>query len=67
MYFVEVPVAWKSKAQANVRLSSSEAEYVALSECMKDARFVMQLLVELKVHYPKPVVIEIDNGGVVFM
>ena len=67
MYFVGVSIAMRSKAQANVTLSSSEAEYVALSECVKDIRFVMQLLTELKVDYPKPVVVKIDNVGAMFM
>ena len=48
-------------------LSSSEAEYVALLDCVKDVRFVMQILTELEVTYPKPVVVKIDNVGAMFM
>ena len=48
-------------------LSSSEAEYVALSDCVKDVRFVMQILTELEVEYTKHVVVKIDNVGVMFM
>ena len=67
LYFAGVAIAWRSKAQKNVTLSSSEAEYVALSDCVKDVRFVMQILTELEVEYPKPVVVKIDNVGAMFM
>ena len=67
LYFAGVPIAWRSKAQKNITLSSSEAEYVALSDCVKDVRFVMQILTELGVDYPKPVVVKIDNVGAMFM
>ena len=67
VYFAGVAIVWRSKAQKNVTLSSSEAEYVALSDCVKDVRFVMQILTELEVQYPKPVVVKIENVGAMFM
>ena len=48
-------------------MSSSGAEYITLSECAKDVRFVMQLLTELKANYSKSVVINIDNVSAMFM
>ena len=36
-----VPVSWQSKLQKNVSLSSSEAEYIALSEAVKEVMFVI--------------------------
>ena len=48
-------------------MSSSETEYVALSDCVKDVRFVIQILTELEVEYPKPIVVKIDNVGAMFM
>ncbi|KAJ8868891.1 hypothetical protein PR048_030432 [Dryococelus australis] len=36
----------RSKKQNNVSLRSSEAEYVAVSECIKDCKYVYQLLEE---------------------
>ncbi len=35
-----VPVAWKSKAQRSVTLSSSKAEWIVLSEAVKDIIFI---------------------------
>ena len=34
------PIRWRSKAQHSVTLSSSEAEYVALSESAKGVKFI---------------------------
>ena len=67
LYFASVAIAWRSKGQKCVTLSSSEAEYVALSECVKDVRFVMKIMIELGVEPPKPVVVRIDNVGAMFM
>ena len=41
LYFASVAAAWRSRGQKSVCLSSSEADYVALSECVKDVRFVI--------------------------
>ena len=48
-------------------MSSSEDEYVALSDCVKDVRFVMQLLWELGIEFPIPVVVRICDVGAIFM
>jgi hypothetical protein len=39
MYLLGVPIFWRSKAQKGVTLSSSEAEYVAMSEAVKEIRY----------------------------
>ena len=67
LYFLGVAIAWRSKAQTSITLSSSEAEYVTLSDYVKDIRFVMQLLWELGIEFPRPVVVRIDNVGAIFM
>jgi len=36
LYLCNVPVAWRSKGQKSVTLSSSEAEFVSLSEAAKE-------------------------------
>jgi hypothetical protein len=40
IYLLGVPICWRSKGQKGVTLSSSEAEYVAMSEAVKEIRFV---------------------------
>ena len=36
VYFSGIPIAWKSKGMRSVVLSTTEAEYIALSEVVKD-------------------------------
>jgi hypothetical protein len=38
------PVVWHSKLQTEIALSTTEAEYVALSECLRDTIPMMQLI-----------------------
>ena len=47
--FIGVLVAWKLKSQQNVSLSSSEAECVAISELVKEALFVLQILEDMHI------------------
>ena len=44
-------VSWKTKNQTTISLSSTEAEYVALSEATKEAIWMKQLLREIKTRY----------------
>ena len=46
--FANCPITWSSKLQTQVALSSTEAEYVALSQSLREAIPIMQLLEELK-------------------
>ena len=39
IYFCGVPVAWKSKSMKSVVLSTTKAEYVAVSEVVKEIKF----------------------------
>jgi hypothetical protein len=45
VYLQNVPVCWRSKAQRGVILSSSKAEYVAMSEAVKEIRFIYVLAI----------------------
>ena len=48
-------------------LYSSEAEYVALSEAVKEVMFIIQLLESMKVLIEYPVMLKVDNVGAIFM
>ena len=63
----DVAVSWKSKSQRNISLSSTEAEYVAVSEATRETKFIMNLLESVNVKYKKPVKIRIDNIGAIFL
>jgi hypothetical protein len=57
-------VSWKSKKQSTVALSTVESEYMALSECMKEALWIRQFLAELLQELVNNVVtIYSDNQG----
>ena len=51
----------------SVSLSSSEVEYVALSEAVKEEMFVVQLLGSMKIAVKYPVMVRVDNVGAIFM
>jgi hypothetical protein len=44
IYFCGVPIAWKSKSGKTGTLSSTEAEYFAITEVAKEILFVKQIL-----------------------
>ncbi len=67
LYVCSIPISWRSKAQQSVTLSSSEAEWVALSEAVKEVIFVSQLLTSMKIHVQYPIIVQVDNVGAIFM
>ena len=57
-------ITWLSKKQADVALSTSEAEYVALSMAAQEAAWLLKLLTDLQI--PKePIIIMEDNQGAI--
>ena len=52
IYYASVPVHWCSKMQSEITLSTAEAEYVALSQAMRETIPFMRLMTELDVVFP---------------
>jgi UPF0716 family protein affecting phage T7 exclusion len=50
-----------------VTLSSSEAEYVAISEAVKEIKFLYFLLKDIGIEMTLPIVVKTDNIGALFM
>ena len=67
MYLMNVPVCWRSKAQRGVTLLSSEAEYVAISEAVKEIKFIYYLLQGIGIEIELPIIVKTDNIGAMFM
>ena len=67
IFLMEVPIFWRSRGQKSVALSSSEAEFYALSEAAKEVKFVVQLLCSMEVPVKLPVIVRVDNVGAIFM
>jgi hypothetical protein len=67
IFMLGVPILWKSRGQRSVALSSSEAEYFALSESAKDLKFVAQILITMGIPVRLPIIVRVDNVGAIFM
>ena len=67
LYVLGLPVSWQSKLQKSVSLSSSEVEYIALFEAVKEVKFVAQLLESMKIEVKYPITVRADNIGAIFM
>ena len=67
IYFLGAPIAWKSKAGKSVTLSSTEAEYYALSEVTKEIIFVKQVLETMGINLVLPILVKVDNVGAIYL
>ena len=67
IYVHGVPVQFRSKSQQSVTLSSTEAEWMALSEAVKDILFLKYLCESMGIRIEKPITVRVDNMGAVFM
>jgi hypothetical protein len=61
------PIAWRSKGQKSVTLSSTEAEYVAISEAVRELIFVYQVMESLMIKVELPIRVNVDNVGAIFL
>lgn len=59
------PVAFKSKCQKTVALSSAEAEYMALSLCVQEVLWARRLLKDLGIEQVGATIILEDNQGAI--
>ena len=60
-FLAGAPVAWQSKTQRRVALSSCEAEFIACSEAVREARWLVQFLREIRFSAKTPITVYIDN------
>jgi hypothetical protein len=67
IYLLGAPICSRSKGQKGVTLSSSEAEYVAMSEAVKEIRFIYFLLKGMGVDVKLSIVVRCDNVGAILM
>ena len=67
VFFCEVPIACNSKSMRSVVLSTTEAEYVAVSEVVKEIKFLYQVLSSMEIKVPLPTKIKKDNVGAIWL
>ena len=65
--FAGGPISWESKRQQSVALSSSEAEYMALSAAAQEAIALRALCSEFDISTSQPIKIWEDNNGAIAM
>ena len=51
--YADCPIIWCSKLQSEIALSTTESEYIALSQSLRDALPLVELLKELEVVIPR--------------
>jgi len=67
IYLQGTPISWKSKSQRSITLSSTEAEYVALSEVTAEIMFIKQILEFLEMKMELPIKVHVDNVGAIYL
>ena len=67
IYFCGIPIAWRSKGMKSVVLSTTEAEYMALSEVVKELKFTVQLLQTMNITVELPITVYVDNVGAIWL
>jgi hypothetical protein len=67
IYLLNVPIFWRSKSQKGVTLLSTEAKYVAISEAVKELKFIYNLLSDIHIKVNLPIVVKTDNIRAIFM
>jgi hypothetical protein len=60
-------ISWNSTKQSTVALSTAEAEYMALSDVIKEMMWMHQLLCEMKCSVSLPMIVYTDNQAAMTM
>ena len=61
LQFGNILLSWHSQMQSLVTLSSTEAEYVVVSACVQEVKYLRTLLRELGYSQTDPVLVYEDN------
>ena len=61
IYFCGIQISWRSKGMKSVVLSTTEAEYMALSEVVKELKFIVQVLQTMNIEMELPITAHVDN------
>ena len=67
VYFCGIPIAWKSKGMRSAVLSTTEAEYIVLSDVVKEIKFIIQLLKTMNVNVEMSITIYVYNVGAIWL
>ena len=56
-----------AKVYHTVKLSSCQAEWISLSEAVKDIIFLLQVCKSMNIQVQLPVIVRVDNIGAIFL
>ena len=59
------PVTWTTRTQKSIAMSTTEAEYVALSETARESIWICRLITDLGHQLDGPIMIRSDNQGAI--
>ena len=57
IYFCGIPNSWRSKWMKSMVLPTTETEYMALSEVVKELKFIVQLLQTMNIEVELPITV----------
>jgi hypothetical protein len=63
----DITFCWSSKVRRCIKLSSAEAEYIAISEATKEIKFIYHLLEDLYIEVILPIFVKTDEVGAIVM
>ena len=66
IYFCKALITRKIRLQRRVTLSSTEGEYVGLSEISTEILFVRDIFVFMGIQIEYPIFVHVDNAGALF-
>ena len=67
IYLCGAAISWRSKGQKSVSLSSTEAEYMAISEVAMEILYIEGILKFLDQKLKYPIIVHVDNIGAVYL
>ena len=67
IYFCGIPMAWRSKRIKSVVLSTTDTEYMAVSEVVRELKFIVQLLQTINIEVELPITVYVDKVGAIWL
>ena len=67
VYFMGAPISWRSRLQRQISLSSTESEYYAISDVVRELMYIRNILRSLGIEVGLPIQVYVDNLGAIFM
>ena len=67
IFIEDNPICWGSRQQRITSASSTEAEYIGISDVTQELIFLIHILEFLKVNINLPVKVMVDNKGAIFL